>query len=142
MFEPLSKQQDFEIRDFAVKHGLKIVCGTFRNVTTVADVYIVNSPNSFMSYILDASYVITDTFHGTLFSINFHKNLVVVDRNKNKVNEVLDRFYLTNRLIASDGNIGSILSMTIDYDSMDSAISDYRDHSLSYLKRSLNMSKN
>ena len=39
---------------------------------------LINGPEDFVSYIAHAEYVITDSFHGTAFSINFNKQFVCV----------------------------------------------------------------
>lgn len=40
------------------------------------------SPSDFLSWIYNAEYVVTDSFHGTVFSILFHKSFISYIRNK------------------------------------------------------------
>lgn len=62
----------------------------------------------FLELILNSKYVITDSFHGTVFSILFEKELYVFERFKNdkffsqndRVRELMNQFGLEERLIA------------------------------------------
>ena len=51
-------------------------------------------PSEFLSYIKNAAYVITDSFHGTVFSVLFNKQFAVYNRynnnNKNSTNSRID----------------------------------------------------
>lgn len=60
-----------------------------------------------LSYFRDAKYVITDSFHGTVFSILFNKDFMVYGNNKrgnSRFNSLLGLFSLQNRLTASIPN--------------------------------------
>lgn len=57
-----------------------------------------------LSYFRDASYVITDSFHGTAFSINYNKDFFVfdnVDRGNSRFDSLLNLFNLKNRVVKS-----------------------------------------
>ena len=68
-----------------------------------------------MQYMLAADYVITDTFHGTAFSMNLEKRFAVIDRGKNKVNELLEQYGFLDRLSINDNQLEQILDTPIDY---------------------------
>ena len=55
-----------------------------------------------LSYFRDAAFVITDSFHGTAFSINFNKDFYVfcnVQRGNSRFDSLLSQFALQDRVI-------------------------------------------
>lgn len=137
LFKALSKDQDRELKDFASENGLKIVVGTYRNIVSQPYDFIINNPTDFMGHMLGAKYVVTDTFHGTIFSANLQKNFVVIDRSKKKVNGFLESVHLEDRIINDKLSISEVLSRSVDYSTADSIIKRIRKDSISYLKSSL-----
>ena len=68
-------------------------------------------------YFKKAKYIITDTFHGTIFSVRLHKKFVTVirDSNKNKLGDLLKRLQLEKRAITSSDDLKTVLFADIDY---------------------------
>ena len=137
LFEPLSHSQSAALRRFADQKGMKIVIGTKRNVVSNADSYIINSPKRFMEHMLGASYVITDTYHGTIFSANLRKQFIIINREKKKVNELLAAFGLEDRLLSEDDGMGRLLEQPVDYSKANERIRHIKESSLLFLKRNL-----
>lgn len=133
LFENLSENQKIQLKDFAKLNNLKIISGT--NSCTFCDKTIINSPYNFLNYMFYADYVITDTFHGTIFSVNLQKQFAVIDRQKIKVNELLDRLELKDRLI-EDKNIKEVLDNELDY-SNKSEINKFKTSSRIFLENCL-----
>ena len=105
-------------------------------------------PSEFLSYIKNAAYVITDSFHGTVFSVLFNKQFAVYNRynnnNKNSTNSRIDtllmKIELENRRILSNCSTEegtNILLSTIDYSKVNSKVSELRSGSIEYLKHVL-----
>lgn len=69
---------------------------------------------NFIAYYDDAEYICTNTFHGTIFSIIFNKQFVVLDYGKNKIREILADFDLGYRMTVN--NIEEVFENEIDYD--------------------------
>lgn len=65
------------IKRFARERGLKIISVGFDYKW--CDEQIIASPFEFLSLIDNASYVVTSTFHGTLFSTMYHKKFIEVE---------------------------------------------------------------
>ena len=136
LFENLSIKNEDELKQFAKKNNLKIYSRKQNN--KFADKCVENSPSSFLNYMLNAKYVITDTFHGTIFSINLEKEFVVIDRNKNKVNEVVERLGMRDRLINPiESNIIEKLENKINYEKIRRYIEEYRNNSIKFLTNAL-----
>ena len=135
LFSRLSNSQVDNIKKFAEKNNLKIIGGT--NNEKYCDECIVNNPNNFLNYMIYADYVITDTFHGTIFSTNLEKNFVVINRNKQKVNNFLKMVKLDDRLV-NEENISKKFDTSIDYSYCNRKIKEFRKESLKFIKEYLN----
>jgi Polysaccharide pyruvyl transferase len=93
----LNQGQETFIKEVARIKNLTIVSIGFYN--QVADINLLGvSPQEWLGYFENASYVITNFFHGTIFSILFRKPFTVFS-NKYKVRKVVD---LLNHLSLSD----------------------------------------
>lgn len=100
-------------------------------------------PHEFLNLIRHASYVCTDSFHGSAFSILYHKQFVVFNRysdhaavSKNsRIDSLLDSLGLQSRRCRLD--VGREITEPIDYDSVDARLEKLRKASLDYLDRAL-----
>lgn len=137
VFKELSPEQSDALVSFAKSKGLKIVQGVNGKRRKAADFSVENSPMSFLQHMLNARYVITDTFHGTMFSINLHKQFVAINRGKNKVNEALQSFGFGDRLITDDAAFIDRLTTVIDYDVRMQEVDRLREESYHFLKSNL-----
>lgn len=93
-------------------------------------------PYEWLRLFKNAKYVVTDSFHGVVFSILFHKQFVVEvnERNKNvggRIYELLDRVNLNNRII--NKNAGIDIADEINFDTADRVLSEQRQCSCKYL---------
>lgn len=133
--EPDSKITN-EIRNFCEEKSLKIICllGMGKYIS-FADKYIESTIDNFLSYYKEASYVITNTFHGTVFSLIFNKNFLVLDYQKNKISNLLNELELTERLV--ERNIAENFRKEIDYVGVNRKLEELRDLGITYLKESL-----
>lgn len=98
----------------------------------------------FVNLIRNAEYVLTDSFHGTVFSIINHKKFLTFSRFGNKVKNsrnsriisLLQVLNLQERHF-DDGDIILKLEKPIDYHLVDLALEDFKMTSWDYLKNSL-----
>ena len=95
-------------------------------------------PSEFLRLVRDADCIVTTSYHGTLFSINFHKKFFSIKgKNKNsnfRFEDILNKTGLGQRLIESTSDVNDD---PIDYRIVDARLIDYRIRSLDYLKRSI-----
>lgn len=129
LFNDLSEKQIIVLKEYANKNGYRIISGT-RNYKW-CDECVVNHPLNFLDYINFAEYVITDTFHGTVFSINLRKQFSVIDRNKNKVNDFLSFINMNDRK-ENDISIDGFMK-TINYDNLNTDLNQFIEESKKYL---------
>lgn len=103
------------------------------------------SPLDFVNLIRHASYVLTDSFHGSIFSIIFNKQFTTFYRyiqdsnsitNKNsRIDSLFDIFGLKNRIFRKD--IVTEINRPIDFASVNTILERERDKSLAFLKENL-----
>ena len=100
------------------------------------------SIESWIKGFADADFVITDSFHGTVFSIIFNKpfiSLVNVSRGASRFESILGEFDLMQRL-ASDFDqqyIEALIEEAIAYDGVNQKLDALRSHSKEVLKKAL-----
>lgn len=90
----------------------------------------------------DAEFVITDSFHGMMFSIAFNKQFFVIGNEKRgftRFTSFLHEFGLSNRLITSANPFDeSMLEKKIDYDLVNKKLDDWKIKSRLFLLNALN----
>ena len=83
--------------------------------------------------------MITDTFHGSVFSLKYNRPFatLVRDMNSNKLTSLLRQFGLEGRIVRSAADISHIMECPIAYDVVNSIIESETKRSVEYLKNSL-----
>ena len=128
-----------KIRKFAKARNLKIMtCGT---IQSDYDICIAPNPFELLSCVKNAEYVITDTFHGTVFSIKFNKRFATLVRNTNniKVMDLLIRLRRDDRVCNDIEQLGQILEADIDYGETNQLIKNYRKSAENYFYQNLQL---
>ncbi|MCM1218494.1 MAG: polysaccharide pyruvyl transferase family protein [Lachnospiraceae bacterium] len=90
--------------------------------------------------ILDADFVVTDSFHGCVFSILFNKQFVVYgnrERGMARFSSLLDTFQLADRFISSSDELTDKAFSVIDYSRVNRILKEQRMNSLNFLKYNL-----
>lgn len=102
------------IRNFAKSKGKRILCLGFYQ--PFCDEYILAKPLEVLAYIRNADYVITDTFHGTVFSIKYQVPFATIirQRNEQKLGDLLSTFQMEERRIFDLEEFPQILGRKID----------------------------
>lgn len=100
------------------------------------------SVESWIEGIAHAKYVITDSFHGTVFSMIFERQFVSLG-NSTRGNSRFDSLFKTfnipkERLTNNVGEIVQSLQTNIDYDSVNMVKSEWQEDSSQFLKKALN----
>lgn len=109
-----------QVRDFAKKKKIKIISAGFYQ--DWADKNVVPNPYELLSYFDNADYVVTDTFHGTIFSVRMHKNFLTVirDTNKQKLSDLLSRIGMSDRRYSNGDSLVEAITKDIDYEQFES----------------------
>lgn len=92
----------------------------------------------FLSYIKNATYMITDSFHGTAFAINFGIQFINVSPGETATRNIsiLELTELENRMIKSYEDF-NIFNEEIDYEKVDEILSKERQNSLCWIESAL-----
>lgn len=133
-----SKTECVKIREFAEQRGLKIFC--IGGVQDACDKFIDCDPFKVIAYFQHASYIVTDTFHGTILSIISSKKFISVVRktgygNTEKLVDLLERLGLKSRVVNYLDQINNVIETHIDYSKVHKIISYERIKSYDYLKK-------
>ncbi len=115
---------------------------SFRDVgKTQLDECIFPSITQWLRAFMDAEFVITDSFHGTVFSIIFNKPFIALGNTKrglSRFKSLLALFDLEDRLITeNEKEIDKKLKKEIDFKKVNSLLEIKKEESLFFLKQAL-----
>lgn len=85
---------------------------------------IPETPLELLAYFENADYVVTDTFHGTIFSMKYNRNFctIVRDSNRQKLGFLLSQNELSHRVVKDASDIKYVFDQEIDYNKTNSII--------------------
>lgn len=106
-------------------------------------------PSEFLGLIANAEYVCTDSFHGTIFSVNFHKEVRVFMKHAGNVSggdnsrlfDILKRLGIEKQLITEYSKGTIIKDSCIDYENVDKLLNVERVKSFKYVESIVNSVK-
>lgn len=119
---------------FCKKNKLKVVAVGYSQPW--ADFNIINlGPFEWIGYFNEASYVLTGTFHGTLYSLKYRKNFITSNNKgiSNKTKTILSKLGLLDRLTEGELNFDLLYSYGIDYAHVADLLMPLIDDSKKYL---------
>lgn len=135
-FNPIMEQY---AEKMAKKNGWKIVDISLRatNVEKGHIMFYQAGVEEFLSLVRDAEFVVTNSYHGMIFSVQFMKDFVVFLREQcnTKITELLELFNLSDRALTT----GNELFEEIDYKLVHENISKAREHALKYFEMELTL---
>lgn len=131
------KKEISSIRNFAKSKELKLI--SIGHYFSWCDEVVIPTPFEVLAYFKGASYIITDTFHGSVFSIKFNKEFctIVRDMNSNKLVSLLKQFGLENRIVTDMNKMQKILETPIDYAGVNKIIMEETKRSITYLTQNI-----
>lgn len=133
------KEADW-IAAYAKKKKLKVYA--IGGIQKCADRFIDCSPFEVLAYFKNAEEVITDTFHGSIFSVITHRRFATLVRksvgnsygNEEKLTDLLERIQLIDRMTVDITDVKKINDKASDYGAVDSVLKQQRDYAKKYLK--------
>ena len=131
------------INAFAKREGLKTIAVFGR--ADFCDEFIECLPEEIFGYFKKAKYIVTETFHGAIFSMILHKTFVVFDRKKSRINitnheklyDMLQKMGLTDRIVNDLSELGSVMKQPIDFSAVDKKRKAERERTMQYLKENI-----
>lgn len=129
----------------AKKRNIPIVrlCKNERSISKSENVInIVDAgPSEFITLFDGADNVVTNSFHGTAFSVNFHKEIYCVltrnVKNNGRQESLLRRLGLEQRLIYDNEQNDLFALPQIHYDQVEVALNELRNESIQYIKEAV-----
>ena len=137
------KREIKEITSFAKEHKLKLI-SIFCRYDWCDEAIVPETPFDVLGWFKGAEYVVTDTFHGTIFSIITGRRFVTLVRktgritNGEKISSLLRQLRLEGRCVEIDKNaLNSKLAGDADRQRVDKILADNRNYSQIYLTDAL-----
>ena len=128
-------------RQLSIESGLPLVRVTpyFHQVVEGGKMVLLPSVGDFLSCIRDCSYLVTDSFHGTAFAINFNKQFMAVlpEGSTNTRNLSLLKLFGLERRAVSGTAIGGLAEGSIDYSLVNEMLEEQRRISIAALNNML-----
>lgn len=139
----ISDEESNWISKYAKVKNLKVY--TIGGIQKCADKFINCSPFEVLAYFENAEEIITDTFHGTIFSVITHRRFTTLVRkskgndygNEEKLTDLLNKLNLEDHLTYDIQNVEIINNKEIDYAKVDEFLEHQRDDAINYLKMNL-----
>ena len=130
------KKERKQILRFAADNNLMVIsCGYYH---PWCDENVNADPKEFVEMFTEATCIITDTFHGTVFSLINEKNFCSIIRgNSFKLKYLLEQCGLEDNIAQTPEHIYEILSNKTDYRNFNSWIIEQRNKSEEYLRQQL-----
>ncbi len=134
-----TRQEIDAVRKIAEKHQLRLVsAGAYH---AWCDDNIVVSPFELLRLFKDATFVVTDTFHGSIFAMKAHTQFATLIRqehslgsNSNKVLYLLKQFGMDTRIVTDLARLEDVLSMPAPWDAFMARLEPLRRSSYDFLR--------
>jgi hypothetical protein len=136
------------------KYNLPVVslCGARRVAAQTKHTVLDAGPREFLGLFRNASMVCTDSFHGTVFSVNFNKQFYCFESSQkaertvnSRLYNILEKLGLVSRIFSLDMELNDFIKQTvsdgsdIDYIEVERLLGAERELSFKYLKDSLQL---
>lgn len=135
------KREINEIVSFAKSNKLRLI-SIFCRYDWCDEAIVPKTPFDVLRWFKGANYIVTDTFHGTIFSIITHRPFCVLFRETNiqKIGALLGQLSLSEKGIFCKDikNMEAILCNHIDYEKVEGILQQERAKSVNYIKSQLN----
>lgn len=128
----------FHLREIT---GLKIVnVGHYFSGADIQESF--KGPENWLNRIEQASFFITNSFHGTVFSILSRGNFMVVPSQTNlhlnaRFEELLESLDLSQRLVYNKHDVDRVLLLDVDYDVVNEKLARFRESSKQFIRNAV-----
>ena len=129
----------------SIKPGITGMWQAIGGIQKCADQFVDCSPFEVLAYFRNAEEVITDTFHGSIFSIITHRPFTTLIRksvgnsygNEEKLSDLLKRLELNTRMTTKIESVENINEQVINYEKIDEILKTHRKVARQYLQKNL-----
>ena len=99
-------------------------------------------PAEYLYAFMNAQFIVTNSFHGTAFSINFSKDFytVISDKKNNNSRQIslLEMFGLTERLVVANTDFDTLTQSHVNYNEVNKRLEEQRVCSFNFITRAIN----
>ncbi|WP_099361188.1 polysaccharide pyruvyl transferase family protein [Fredinandcohnia onubensis] len=138
--EPSDYAKEY-IKKLAQKNKLKVIALPYqREVTDWFDIAPDAGPVEFVQYVKNASYVCTDSFHGTAFAVNYEVPFYTFERQYGSAGKQSSRLASFLKLVSLEERFNPIMELLdapIDYSKSKVVLENERKKSVEYLVNAL-----
>jgi exopolysaccharide biosynthesis predicted pyruvyltransferase EpsI len=119
--------------------NLPILCNQKENFKNMLKPFIKGGPKDFIGVISKAKFIITNSFHATVFSIIYNKEFITVPHYKFSIRmkNLLEILNLSNRLCASVDELTEQTLQKIDFEKVYDNILKAREQSINFLNNAI-----
>lgn len=129
------------VNEIADDQDLKVFNLALLNLDQKGNIIPIPPVENWLRGFIDAKFIVTDSFHGTVFSILFNKPFIAIANSSRGISRfisLLRIFDLENRLVLDVNNVDKLLGINdINWDKVNSILNIKRTESLSFLSQSL-----
>lgn len=126
-----SEEEKNKIIKFAKENNKKIYSLVFEldwAETLYVDIF------GFLGVIKNADYMMTNTFHGTLFALILEKEFAVFSNKNSKVVDIINKFQFQERDAINASDLNEIFDEKVNYEKINKLKLEHRKKSLNYLE--------
>lgn len=139
----ITKDEVCWIKQYAKSKNLKVYA--IGGIQSCADKFISCTPFEVLAYFKNAEEVITDTFHGSIFSIITQRKFATIIRrsigdsygNEEKLEDLLSRLELNDRMTTNITDVCNINNSSIDYNKINDILRNHRKVAKEYLQKNI-----
>lgn len=107
----------------------------------IENLYMVTPPQ-WLELFANAEYIVTDSFHGTAFSVNFNKPFTTIQNPmsdlNSRVDTLLTKLSLKDRLFVDNDDSKFNHTLVVDYTNINNEVKKWRKSSLDFIRNALN----
>lgn len=128
-----NKEEIKGIRNFCKRHKLKII--SVGAPQFWIKTHIACTPFQMLKIFQNSSFVITDTFHGTIFSAKYARKYAVMIResNRNKLKDLIDRLSISSHQLKNTSTIEDIYLLDESKEQIEEIVNSSREKTIRYL---------
>lgn len=127
-------------QDIARYKGKTLVCITFKKLNLAPNVIQITScgPKEFLGYFFNADFILTNSFHGTAFSILTQKQFYCIppQKGRERTDSILQLLDLQDRVIEYNTSVDNSFP-SINYEIVYKKLDEFRKRSIEYLTQSI-----
>lgn len=98
------------------------------------------SPFDWVCLLKNAQYVLTDSFHGTAFSMMFHKNCSIVETNNSmRIKNLFELLNVKNRMFSSIEALCVNYNEIINFDEVDENLAQMQNTSINHIREAIDI---